>query len=233
MEEAEVMEKGYPVTMSDFDDLILKLEKNVYGSAKGVIRMALLSRDLEDYVPGFTEGSNARLRISDIGGGAGRFAMLCAEKGHRIRLSDISEEMLKLAQAEIDTGEFENRITIFREDFLNTPPAEDWDLYCLHGSAEWMDDSKAAIHKICSEMRPGSYLSLLMFNSDRLKLKEGINGWLHPDIRPAQKRNLYYLREVFLLWKYQSCWYQKTVRFCFNRESASSINSSDSSIRKV
>ena len=177
--------------MTDFDRLVLKLEKNVYGSAKGRIRLELMSKDLNDFVPGFESGKDeTALRISDIGGGAGRFALLCARKGHSVRLSDISGEMLKLAGEELDAEAAGERVTLVRENFLEAPPADPHDLYCLHGSSEWMDNSLKAIRKVCSEMRRGSYLSLLIFNSDRLALKEGINGTLHPERTPLKKRSL-------------------------------------------
>lgn len=173
--------------MGDFDRLALKLEKNVYGSAKGMIRMELLSRDLEDFVPGFAEGG---LSISDIGGGAGRFAALCAAMGHAVRLSDCSRQMLRLAETALSKGCSGKAVRLVREDFMISAPEEEHELYCLHGSAEWMEDSRKALRKICREMPEGSYLSLLIFNSDRLILKEGINGWLHPEIAPPRRRNL-------------------------------------------
>jgi S-adenosylmethionine-dependent methyltransferase len=173
--------------MREFDGLALKLEKNVYGSAKGLIRMKLLEKDLGDFVPRFTEGG---LRISDIGGGAGRFASLCAGKGHAVRLSDSSRQMLRLAEEELRKESPDRPVRLVLEDFLASSPEEEHDLYCLHGCVEWMENSRRALRKVCGEMPAGSYLSLLIFNSDRLTLKEGINGWLHPDIAPPKKRNL-------------------------------------------
>jgi len=164
-------------THSAFAGRVDRLENNVYGSVKGQIRLALLTQDLREYCPDFTSRS---LNILDIGGGSGRFARICAQEGHAVLLLDVSAEMLARAEKSLAESDQEVKITLLRQDFL----AEDclvgkrFDLVLLHGSAEWMSAPEAAIEKACSCVCPGGYLSLLVFNKDRLTLKRGINGML-------------------------------------------------------
>jgi len=164
-------------TVTTFAGRAEQLERKVYGSTKGLIRLALLEQDVIDFCPGFVEGG---LRVFDIGGGSGRFARICARRGHSVLLCDASEEMVNLArEATVDSGLQEN-ITIRHQDFLadDACRSEGFDLVVMHGSAEWMRDPAQAICKACGCVRPGGYMSLLVFNRDRLLLKQGINGML-------------------------------------------------------
>jgi len=160
---------------------VVKLEKNVYASLKGTIRLELLSRDISEYCAHFS-GSRPEhcLTVLDVGGGSGRFARLCAEKGHKVTLCDISKEMLSLAASANGGADYAHGIELLEADFLDKTfgVAESVDLVLMHGSAEWMADPQAAIKKAISCIKPGGYLSLLIFNKDRSMLKRGINGLL-------------------------------------------------------
>ena len=71
-------------------------------------------------------------------------------------------------------------ITLLRLD-LQEPAIRDhgpFDLVALHGVAEWTAAPAALIRHACTLVRPGGLLSLLVFNPDKLLLKEGINGML-------------------------------------------------------
>lgn len=177
---------------SEFDKLAQRLEEKVYKSAKGMIRLSLIQEDLEDFLPGFTRPG---LLIDDIGGGSGHFAAACARRGHRIRLIENSAAMIEGAHRRKESlpPQISKRIEIIRADYMKDPipsPPGDRQLCCLHGSAEWMKDSREALLRTCNEMSPGSYLSLLIFNRDRQNLKQGINGQLHRANPPEKPRRL-------------------------------------------
>lgn len=164
-----------------FESRVAKLEQNVYASMKGTIRLELLSRDIAEYCTHFSGTKPEHcLTVLDVGGGSGRFARMCSEKGHKVTLCDISKEMLSLAAAVNSGADFPHQIELVEADFLNEAfvPAETVDLVLMHGSAEWMADPQAAIRKAISCIKPGGYLSLLIFNKDRSMLKRGINGLL-------------------------------------------------------
>lgn len=160
-----------------FGERALRLEQKVYGSLKGRIRLELLQRDLLDFCPQFAQGD---MKVLDIGGGTGRFSRICAGIGHDVMLLDASAEMLSRALKAIAGTPLEKRITLRHGNFLADPCSfgQKFDLVLLHGAAEWMTEPEEAILKACAQLAPGGYLSLLVFNRDRLTLKQGINGML-------------------------------------------------------
>lgn len=159
-----------------------RLEKNVYHSLKGRIRKAIIDEDIHSHCPQFDHGG---LKILDIGGGSGRFALSCARRNHQITLIDESEEMVAQAHKRISAAGQSDFLDIAQGNFLGNEIGfkDKYDLVAMHGSAEWMEDAKGAILKACSLVKPGGILSLLVFNADRLLLKRGINGDLLHDRR--------------------------------------------------
>lgn len=162
---------------SSFESRVAKLEKNVYETVKGTIRLALLEQDIVDYCLSFVDGN---MQILDVGGGSGRFSRICAERGHRVTLCDSSPEMLRIAAQEISGNALSRNITLMLADFLAPECDFDhlFDMVVMHGSAEWMHEPETAILKACSLTKPGGYVSLLVFNKSRNILKRGINGLL-------------------------------------------------------
>lgn len=156
-----------------------RLENIVYSSLKGRIRLTLLEEDLAVCCPGYHE--KGALNILDVGGGSGHLAVRCAGRGHRVTLLDSSEEMLLQARQRSLTEGVGHLVELCRHDFLSSDCSftNGFDLVMLHGSAEWMSDVEAAIVKACRCVRPAGMLSLLIFNTDRLTLKHGINGQLY------------------------------------------------------
>lgn len=164
-----------------FESRVAKLEKNVYESLKGRLRLELLTRDISECCPHFSAtGLSTCMRILDVGGGSGRFARICAERGHMVTVCDLSSEMLARAEAVNDGQSYLHEIQLVEADFLGDTMLlpKQVDLLLMHGSAEWMLDPEAAILKAISLITPGGYLSLLIFNKDRSMLKRGINGLL-------------------------------------------------------
>jgi len=171
---------------SVFANRVERLEKNVYGTTKGVIRLTLLKEDIMEYCPGFALGS---LRILDIGGGSGHFAKICAERGNSVLLCDSSQKMIDYARERMASHGLEKNIIFLYDDFLaeSCSFSAQFDLVLMHGSAEWMASPHSAIMKACSCVRPGGHLSLLVHNKDRLTLKRGINGMLVQETSVARK----------------------------------------------
>lgn len=162
---------------TNFDSRLLRLEENVYARDKGRIRLTLIEEDLLEFFPAFQNGG---LSVLDAGGGAGRFSRICARRGHRIVLCDISVEMLALAAGENAKAGLQQAIALFHLGLQDPELAGygPFDLVALHGVAEWTSDPVQAIISACSLVRPGGVLSLLIFNRDKLLLKQGINGML-------------------------------------------------------
>lgn len=172
---------------TNFDSRARRLEDQVYGKDKGLIRLTLIKEDLEDFFPAFLNGG---LKILDAGGGAGRFSRSCAGKGHTIVLCDISAEMLAMAAAANKDAALEKDITLLQCS-LHDPALLEYgpfDLVALHGVAEWTTAPEEAIRHACALVRPGGMLSLLVFNRDKQLLKEGINGMLIASKKAGSRR---------------------------------------------
>lgn len=180
MDKGDMMDKK-------FDRYAEKLEKNIYGSLKGRMRIELLVADLREFCPGFESGS---FTILDAGGGVGYFAKRCSGMGHFVHLLDQSEVMIVQAEKNLSKEIITGNVTVTQSDFLsdNLPTEEKYDLVLLHGSAEWMSDAMEAVMKAIASVKKGGYLSLLTFNKDRLLLKRGINGLLLQDYAPKKKK---------------------------------------------
>ena len=58
-----------------FDDVADHFEKKVYGGLKGDIRLAILRRDIYEYVDALTEALGRPLRILDVGAGLAQIAI--------------------------------------------------------------------------------------------------------------------------------------------------------------
>ncbi|MBN2524835.1 MAG: methyltransferase domain-containing protein [Deltaproteobacteria bacterium] len=172
-----------------FDRFKQKLSKNVYGSVKGVLRLTLLEKDLLEFCPGFTGDS---LSILDAGCGEGAFANICLSMGHRLVLLDGSVHMVEKASRRCAKFIERGMARVVRDDFLQWDEQNGarFDVVLMHGSAEWMADSRKAILKGVEMLRPGGILSLLMFNRDVHDMKRGINGHLI-DGTPSRKKKLF------------------------------------------
>lgn len=62
---------------------------------EGVLELTRALRAIEPHLP-------AAARILDLGGGAGRYAIELARRGHRVTLADVSPELLAVARRKVD-----------------------------------------------------------------------------------------------------------------------------------
>ena len=76
-----------------FDGIAAKFQRNIYSSTKGKLRQSVLLRDLAEL-----DILRQPTRILDVGAGQGQLSLSLAAQGHSIHLTDISGEMLQLAQ---------------------------------------------------------------------------------------------------------------------------------------
>ena len=108
------------------------------------------------------------LRVLDLGGGTGGTAVPLAAAGHDVTVVDPSPDALaSLARraAETDTSE---RIHPVQGDTDTVGELGDdgerpvYDLVCLHGTLEVVDDPDAALANIAAVLAPGGTLSLVV-----------------------------------------------------------------------
>lgn len=160
------MPKRYDTSQDkNFDDLVHRFSRNIYGQLKGKIRLAVINRDLAPYL-----GSPQSLL--DIGGGQGQLAIEFAKQGHSVTLCDVSEKMIELAK---HAAAIEHVNTL---NFIHCPLqslSEHCDtranIVLCHAVLEWMANPEEAFPILYDRLEDNGILSLAFFNVDSLIYK--------------------------------------------------------------
>lgn len=161
----------------NFDDLAHRFKRNVYDRLKGDIRLAVLERDLQEFLPQefFSEEQkpNKPLRILDAGGGQGQFSIAMAKLGHEVVLCDISAEMLKLAKTNSVEAGVEDRVRLHHGSIQSLQEAytEPFDLVLCHAVLEWVVKPQELLQSLLLLMAPEAWLSLTFYNVNSIKMK--------------------------------------------------------------
>lgn len=159
----------------NFDDIAEKFSRNIYGTTKGLLRQAILWQDLDILLAEMNDGP---LHVLDAGGGEGQTAIRMAQLGHHVTLCDVSQEMLKRAQAAAEEKGVSGNM-----HFVHCPVqdiaqhlASPVDLILFHAVLEWVADPVAVLQKLWSVLRPGGALSLMFYNADGLLMHNMVAG---------------------------------------------------------
>ncbi len=159
----------------NFDKLARRFGKNIYTTAKGRIRLAILMRDLREVVADIDKGG---LQILDVGAGQGHFALQLAKRGHNLTLSDISAVMLDMAQAM-----FADALPQQQSYFVHAPiqtlsehVTQHYDLVLCHAVLEWLADPEQAVKSLLPFVKPGGYLSLMFYSRTGLVYQNLVHG---------------------------------------------------------
>ena len=171
--------------MSDFDRIGAVFLKNIYATAKGRIRLAVLQRDLQPLLAG------APLRILDVGGGAGQMALWYASLGHEVVVADRSQVLLDEGRAAAQTlglaVDFVHADAFQLADALNDAT---FDLVCCHAVLEWIEDGAALLAACAARVKAGGHFSLMYYNRRALVFAQHVFGnfdYLDRGLRPYRK----------------------------------------------
>mgnify|MGYP001259467010 CR=1 FL=1 len=153
--------------IADFDQQVSKFN-SIYTKNKGIIRLTVMYRDLEEHIPGLkTEPMN----VLDIGCGGGAFVKGLAVNNSKLKftLVDASANMIKRAKANllksVDNGT--NRFTFFQGTHMNLAEIlgdRKYDLILCHGVLEWQDDYRPFLSELSNYFGKDTYVSLLFSN---------------------------------------------------------------------
>lgn len=160
----------------NFDELFERFRRNIKGSLKGRLREILIREDLEGTVPRLREGG---LEVLDAGAGLGDLSVWLAGLGHRVHACDIAGKMVEHTRAmatELQVGEQVRAEQISIQELLARPEAQTYDLVCLHAVFEWMAEPYALLPELKRLLRPGSYLSLTVYNLHRAVFNSLVKG---------------------------------------------------------
>jgi len=158
----------------NFDDLAHRFKRNVYDRLKGDIRLAVLTRDLNEHIPALNMSRDeGQLDILDAGGGQGQFSLGLAALGHSLHICDISAKMLALAAEQVAAKSLAGQVGIVHDSIQNhcqqNPAA--YDVVLCHAVLEWVAEPEALIDSLLSALKPGGYLSLTFYNVNGLIMK--------------------------------------------------------------
>lgn len=153
----------------NFDDLAQRFQRNVYASLKGSIRLGVLQRDFEEFLP----LANDALSILDAGGGQGQMSAYFAQQGHEVLLCDISGEMLAMAERNLAEAGLLERVMIRQQSIQELIGGEQrlFDLVVCHAVLEWVAEPEALLATLAAALKPGGILSLTYYNLNGLVYK--------------------------------------------------------------
>lgn len=159
-----------------FDQLGAHFARKIYDSPKGAVRLAVLTRDLSQWLPAITPGGRA-LKVLDAGAGLGHMSEWLAAQGHAVTVTDPSMEMLDQARARLASSSAQTSIRFMQAPLQRLPEqGERYDLVVCHAVLEWLDDPAEALRCLRELVAPGGAVSLAFYNRDALIYKNLIKG---------------------------------------------------------
>jgi S-adenosylmethionine-dependent methyltransferase len=160
----------------NFDDLADKFARKVYGELKGDIRLAVIWRDLLAAVPRLEQSKP--VRILDVGGGLGQFAVRLARLGHHVFYNDLSGNMLAAAEAHAIEEGVEEKIKWYQGPYQELPDnlLGQFDLILCHAMIEWLAQPDQLILHLKSMLAAEGLLSLTFYNKHSLTYRNLIRG---------------------------------------------------------
>jgi 2-polyprenyl-3-methyl-5-hydroxy-6-metoxy-1,4-benzoquinol methylase len=129
-------------------------------------------------------GGGARLRVLDVGGGSGMFAVPLARLGHDVTVVDPSADALATLRRRADTAGVGDRVRGIQGDgdllheVLPTAGTEGYDLSLCHYVLEVVDDPAVTLREIAGALRPGGQVSVATANRAGAVLGRAVAG--HP-----------------------------------------------------
>ena len=171
------------VTRTDrcFDAIADHFEKKVYGGLKGDIRLAVLRRDIFDYVDEMSRILGRPLRILDVGAGLAQIAIELAAQGHILVINDISANMLEKAKVStLQSGENLDitwHICPYQElEEKLAGKTEKFDLIMCHALLEWLAEPAKVMDFFDKQLTDNGALSLCFYNPASFDYRNLIMG---------------------------------------------------------
>lgn len=161
----------FPENDQSFQDRATHLQKNIYGSDKGKLRLKIIQRDLASVMQ-----TKRELSVLDAGCGLGMMSQWALEQGHRVLACDSAEVMVSQAQS---------RLSSFpKVTFLHAPvqslainqQAEKFDVIFCHAVIEWVEAQEQLIEHLSHLLKPNGVLSLMFYNAWAREMAQLVYG---------------------------------------------------------
>ncbi|MCF6246567.1 MAG: methyltransferase domain-containing protein [Desulfobacula sp.] len=158
----------------NFDDLAPKFQRKIYGGFKGRVRLAVLQKDLSQFLPRIFDNPNRRpLRVLDAGGGYGPYSLQLAQMGHHVTLCDISGKMLEKAAQRVSKKKLTPNVNLVHCAIQELPENKKgpYDLVLCHAVIEWVQDPQDLITHLLRQLDQKGMLSLTFYNLNGMIFK--------------------------------------------------------------
>jgi S-adenosylmethionine-dependent methyltransferase len=130
-------------------------------------------------------GAGTPLRVLDVGGGSGMFAVPLARLGHDVTVVDPSADALATLRRRADTAGVGERVRgvqgdgdLLHEVLPAAGGTESYDLALCHSVLEVVDDPAVTLREIAGALRPGGQVSVATANRAGAVLARALSG--HP-----------------------------------------------------
>lgn len=163
----------------NFDDISERFARNIYGSAKGEIRLAVVWAHLLKTLPQLEAGRP--LRILDAGCGLGQMGLKLHGLGHQLVLTDLSARMIEATKRLFDEEAPGADVQFVHAPVQHLTPEQTgrFDLVLFHAVLEWLAEPRETLHHLLQLIQPGGHLSLMFYNRDALVWRNLIRGNWH------------------------------------------------------
>lgn len=161
-----------------------KFARNIYGTAKGRLRLKILRERMLAELPLEKKG----LKVLDAGGGLGQIACWLARKGHQVLLAEPAAEMLDYSAKRLQRSGVATLNAPIQNLAHRLPKdQQSFDLIVCHAVLEWLQQPKETLLELLQLLKPDGHLSLMFFNADGLLLANILRGnWQRVLEKPLQ-----------------------------------------------
>ena len=152
-------------------------------SRRGATRTGVVQRVLDTHAQERSASLGRPLRVLDLGGGTGGTAVPLAVAGHSITVVDPSPDALFSLRRRATEHGVEDRVRALQGDAdtvrdLVGDTDGGFDLVCLHGTLEVVDDPAAAVGAVAALLAPGGTFSLVVAQRLHAVLARAMAGQL-------------------------------------------------------
>ena len=165
------------MTDRNFDDLVERFRRNIYGGSKGVLRQLILNRDIDDL--GLYK--HPPKTLLDAGGGFGWMARKFAPLGVHCTVVDISSKMIDYGKSqwrlECNPEVCSEQEIVWKVQSIQETKGV-FDMVSCHAVLEWVDQPEQVLDVLTKQVAKGGHLSLMVFNRVALIWKNVLYGKL-------------------------------------------------------
>lgn len=154
---------------------VSRFDKNIYQTAKGQIRQAVLKADLAELI-----GKPQPLRVLDVGAGLGQVNQFFAQGGHFVTHTDIAAEMVEQAKVLHAQAGLSSQYTYIQSGLQALPEhltdAPLFDVILCHAVLEWLQEPEQALRILTPLLKENGWLSLMFYNRRAKEMANLIYG---------------------------------------------------------